>query len=72
MRRSDVDGLVKIVDGNSRLYLFSETAGFAPGLDAAARSTVSLVGYRLKAVPRGIGSQTGMELQRYARALPWA
>jgi prepilin-type N-terminal cleavage/methylation domain-containing protein len=72
VRRPDVDALVKIVAGNSRLYLFSETAGFAPTLDASARSTVSLVGYRLKAVPRGIGSQTGMELQRYARALPWS
>ncbi len=71
VRRPDVDAFVGKADGNDKLFLFSEVAGYAPALDANSRSTVSLVGYRIKTVQKGIGTQTGLELQRYARALPW-
>lgn len=71
VRRPDVDAFVGKADGNDKFFLFSEVAGYAPTLDAVSRSTVSLVGYRIKTVPKGIGAQTGLELQRYARALPW-
>ena len=72
VRRPDVDALVKKTSGNDEFFLFSETAGYAPSLSGAGsanRSTVSLVGYRVQSVTKG--GLTLMELQRYARALPW-
>ena len=76
VRRPDVDALVKKKAGNDEFFLFSETAGYAPNLTEAKdaskaknRSTVSLIGYRIQPVQKG--GITLMELQRYARALPW-
>ena len=65
IRRPDVDAFLDKTPGNDRLFLFSETAGWAP--NAPNPSTVSLVGYR---VYNPAGSST-FQLQRFARALPW-
>lgn len=76
VRRPDVDAFVEKVpnNGNDRFFLYSETAGYSPTLTASARSTVSLVGYRVKETKldeNRADSRTTMELQRYSRALPW-
>jgi prepilin-type N-terminal cleavage/methylation domain-containing protein len=65
VRRPDVDAFLGKTNGNDRLFLFSETAGWAP--NDRNPSTVSLVGYRIYNPP---GSST-FQLQRFARALPW-
>lgn len=71
VRRPDVDAFVKKAAGDDTIFLYSETAGYAPGITGSAnRSNVSLVGYRVQAVQKG--GLTLMELQRYARALPWS
>ena len=69
VRRPDVDAFVAKLKGNDRLYFFSETPGYSPTLSAQERSTISLVGYRVR-VPTSEGGR--FVLQRYARALPWA
>ncbi|MEK0445635.1 MAG: hypothetical protein RLZZ399_956 [Verrucomicrobiota bacterium] len=66
VQRSDVSALLQkenVVD--DRLYLFSETPGYAESIAAADRSPISLVGYRIRSEGTSIG------LQRYARALSW-
>jgi prepilin-type N-terminal cleavage/methylation domain-containing protein len=65
IRRPDVDAFLDKTKGNDRLFLFSETSGWAP--NDRNPSTVSLVGYRVYNPP---GSST-FQLQRFARALPW-
>jgi hypothetical protein len=76
VRRPDVDALVKKLDGNDEFFFFSETSGYAPNLTDSSdpskpsnRSTVSLLGYRIQKVQKGVFQV--YELQRYARALPW-
>ena len=76
VRRPDVDALVKKMVGNDEMFLFSETSGYAPNLTdpsdankSTNRSPISLVGYRVQTVEKG--GLPLMELQRYARALPW-
>lgn len=68
VRRPDVDAYVAKLKGDDRLYFFSETPGYSPSLAAQNRSTVSLVGYRVRPPSTAGGSYI---LQRYARALPW-
>jgi prepilin-type N-terminal cleavage/methylation domain-containing protein len=68
VRRPDVDAFVAKLKGDDRLYFFSETPGYSPTLTAQERSTISLVGYRLRPPAAESGRYT---LQRYARALPW-
>lgn len=68
VRRPDVDAYVAKLKGDDRIYFFSETPGYSPNLAAQARSTASLVGYRVR--PPAIAGG-GYLLQRYARALPW-
>ena len=65
IRRQDVDSFVNKKAGDDRLYFFAETPGYAPELDPAQRSNISLVGYRL------LQRERNFTLQRYARALPW-
>ncbi len=69
VRRPDVDCFLEKKTGNDRLFLFSETPGYSPTLTEAKRSTVALIGYRIKQVTAQ--GRTTFELQRYARALPW-
>ncbi len=69
VRRPDVDAFVGKLKGDDLLYFFGETPGYSPTLTAQERSTISLVGYRLKAPTEEGGHYA---LQRYARALPWA
>jgi prepilin-type N-terminal cleavage/methylation domain-containing protein len=68
VRRPDVDAFVEKVKGDDRAYFFAETPGYSPTLTAQDRSTISLVGYRLRPPAAAGGNYT---LQRYARALPW-
>jgi len=70
VRRPDVDALVDKATGNDRIYIFSETPGYSPTLNATQRSDVSLVGYRTKSSTTSYG-RTVYKLERYARALPW-
>jgi hypothetical protein len=67
VRRVDVDACVNKLAGNDRLYFYSETPGYSPNLSTQQRSTISLVGYRVKPST----DTTPFQLQRYARALPW-
>ncbi len=70
VRRPDVDAFVDKLDGDDRLYLFSETPGYSSSLDATQRSDVSLVGYRVNFSVNTFGKKV-YKLERYSKALPW-
>ncbi|MEI6872131.1 MAG: prepilin-type N-terminal cleavage/methylation domain-containing protein [Verrucomicrobiota bacterium] len=71
VRRPDVDAFVDKLDGDDRLYLFSETPGYSASLDATQRSDVSLVGYRVS-ISVNAFSKKVYKLERYSKALPWS
>jgi type II secretory pathway pseudopilin PulG len=71
VRRPDVDAFAEKTRGNDSLFLFSETPGYAPGLENPRdKSPFSLVGYRIKQRTSQIYGNTFL-LERCAAGLPW-